>query len=131
MTKNCISTIFWHPYMSNNLTLPLSFRARGLCFESPDNFSGPKSCFMFVVLALKIKASIILKLNDNMKLSVNKPKSNCATIQLVLISEFAFGPEKLPDLSRNGPQVPERPISTNAETKFVIFAFYHLTYCLE
>ena len=38
-----------------------------------------------------------------MKLSVNKPKSsglltrNCATIQQFLISEFAFGPEKLPD----------------------------------
>ena len=54
-----------------------------------------------------------------MKLSVNKPNSsglltrNCATIQLVLISKFAFGPEKLPDLSRNVPQVPETPISTN------------------
>ena len=64
---------------------------------------------------------------DKMKLSVNKPNSsglltrNCATIQLFLISEFAFGLEKLPDLSRNGPQVPERSISTNAESKFVVF----------
>ena len=66
-----------------------------------------------------------------MKLSVNKPARNCVTIQLVLTSEFAFGPEKLPDLSRNGPQVPERSISTNAESKFVVFAFYHPTYCLE
>ena len=46
-----------------------------------------------------------------MKLSVNKPKSsglwarNYATIQLVFISKFAFGPEKLPDLSRNGPLI--------------------------
>ena len=53
------------------------------------------------------------------------------TIQLFLISEFAFGPEKLPDLSRNGPQVPERPISTNAESKFNVFVFYHSMYCLE
>ena len=29
--------------------------------ESPDNFSGPKSCFMFAVFAFKIKVSIILK----------------------------------------------------------------------
>ena len=70
-----------------------------------------------------------------MKLSVNKPNwsglltRNCATIQLFFISEFAFGLEKLPDLSRNGPQVPERPISTNAESKFVVFVFYHPMYC--
>ena len=30
--------------------------------ESPVNLSGPKSCFAFVVLAFKIKVSIILKL---------------------------------------------------------------------
>ena len=30
--------------------------------ESPDNFSGPKTCFMFVVFAFKIKVSIILKM---------------------------------------------------------------------
>ena len=45
-----------------------------------------------------------------MKLSVNKAKltglwaTNCATIQLVLILNFTFGPEKLSGLSRNGPQ---------------------------
>ena len=44
-----------------------------------------------------------------MKLSVNKARltglwaGNRATIQQVLISKFAFGPEKLPTLSRNGP----------------------------
>ena len=42
-----------------------------------------------------------------MKLSVNEAKvtgfwaTNCGTIQLVLISKFAFAPEKLPGLSRN------------------------------
>ena len=48
--------------------------------------------------------------NDTMKLSVNEAKltglcaRNCATIQQVLILKFAFGPEKLPGLSRNGPK---------------------------
>ena len=47
-----------------------------------------------------------------MKLSVNEAKmtgfwaTNCGTIQLVLISKFAFAPEKLPELSSNGPQSP-------------------------
>ena len=50
-----------------------------------------------------------------MKLSVNKAKltglwaRNCtATIQLVLILNFTFEPEKLSGLSRNGPQVLKR-----------------------
>ena len=50
-----------------------------------------------------------------MKLSVTKKSneakltdlgaSNCATTKQVLISKFAFGPEKLSGLSRNGPQI--------------------------
>ena len=45
-----------------------------------------------------------------MRLSVNEAKltslwaRNCDTIQQVLILKFAFGPEKLPGLSRNEPQ---------------------------
>ena len=45
-----------------------------------------------------------------MKLSVNEAKltalwaRKCAAIQQVLILKFAFGPEKLPGLSRNEPQ---------------------------
>ena len=48
--------------------------------------------------------------NSTMKLSVNEVKltvlwaRKCATIQQVLILKFAFGPEKLPGLSRNEPQ---------------------------
>ena len=38
-----------------------SFRDGDPFLESPDNFSGPKSCFMFAVFAFKIKVSIILK----------------------------------------------------------------------
>ena len=41
-------------------------RIRGLFLESPDNFSAPKSCFVF---AFKIKVSIVLK--GVIKLSVN------------------------------------------------------------
>ena len=46
-----------------------------------------------------------------MKLSVNEAiligswARNCGTIQEVLLLKFAFGPEKLPGLSRNGPLV--------------------------
>ena len=37
-------------------------KCRGLFLESPGNFSGPKSCFVFAVVAFKIKVSIILKM---------------------------------------------------------------------
>ena len=36
----------------------------GPFLESPDNFSGPKSSFTFVVLAFKIKVSITLKMRQ-------------------------------------------------------------------
>ena len=36
-------------------------RAVGPVSRSPDNFSGPKSCFMFSVFAFKIKVSVILE----------------------------------------------------------------------
>ena len=41
---------------------PSFFQTWGLFLESPNNFSGPKSCFMFAVFAFKIKVSIILKM---------------------------------------------------------------------
>ena len=50
--------------------------------------------------------------NETMNLSVNEAKltslwaRNCAIIQQVLIFKFAFGPEKLPSLPRNGPLRP-------------------------
>ena len=64
---------------------------------------------MLVVFAFKIKVSIIFK-NNTIKLSVNEAKltglwdRNCATFQQVVILKLAFGPEKFPGLSRNGPQ---------------------------
>ena len=60
-------------------------------------------------MAFKIKGSIIFK-NNTRKLSFKEAKltglcaRSCATIQQVVILKFAFGPEKFPGLSRNGPQ---------------------------
>ena len=62
---------------------------------------------MFDMFAFKITVSITCFENDALKLSVNEANfrgfraSNCATIEQVLILNFAFGPEKLPHLSRN------------------------------
>ena len=36
--------------------------AGGPFLESPDNISGPESCFTFAVFLLEIKVSIILKM---------------------------------------------------------------------
>ena len=58
-----------------------------------------------------------------MKLSVNKPARNCVTIQLVLTSEFDFGPEKLPDLSRNGPQVPKGRLALTQNQNLLFLHF--------
>ena len=83
--------------------------SRALFLESPRNFSGPERCFRFVVVAFKIKGSIIFK-NNTRKPSFKEAKltclcaRSCATIQQVVILKFAFGPENFPGLSRNGPQ---------------------------
>ena len=47
--------------------------------------------------------------NNTMKLSINEAKltglwaRNCAAIKQVSNLKFAFGPEKLPEISKNGP----------------------------
>ena len=57
-----------------------------------------------------------------MKLSVNEAiltglwSRNCATIQQVLILKFAFGPEKFPGLSGDGPLVGKNCRSDPVET---------------
>ena len=38
------------------------FFGGGAFLESPDNFSGPKNCFMYAVCAFKTKVSTILKI---------------------------------------------------------------------
>ena len=74
---------------------------RGLFLESPGNFSGPESCFVF---AFKFKVSKMLKLSVNNEAKLTGLRArNCATIQKVWILKFAFGIEKFPGLSRNGP----------------------------
>ena len=40
----------------------MKFLIWGLFLESPDNFQGPKSCFVFAGFAFKIKGSIILRM---------------------------------------------------------------------
>ena len=59
---------------------------RDLFLESPGNFSGPESWFLFPRLAIKIKVSIILKMVKwNYKLAKQKLTGlwarNCATLQ--------------------------------------------------
>ena len=61
-----------------------------------------------------------------MKLSINEAKltglwaRNCAAIKQVLILKFAFGPEKLPELSKN------RPLTVEFEPGvYTIAAKYH------
>ena len=49
--------------------------ARGPFLESPNNFLGMESCFMFAMFAFKIKVLIIKYFeNDAMKLSVKQSK---------------------------------------------------------
>ena len=83
--------------------------AWGPFLKTPDNLFGPEKLFMFAVFAIKLTISFNNLENDTIKVSVNEAEftglwaRNCATTQQVLISKFAFGPEKLPGLSRNGP----------------------------
>ena len=78
--------------------------------ESPHYFSRPKTCFMLVLFAFKIKVSIILKMilwNDQVT-KQKWPVCELGTAQLFNRVWFQnlsleFGPEKVPGLSRNGP----------------------------
>ena len=88
----------------------LNFLEPGRVSRKSLNFSGPGSWFIFAVIAFKIKVSIILEMRQwNYHLTklnwlVCELGTACAaTIQLVMILKFAFGPKKLPGLSRNGP----------------------------
>ena len=89
----------------------LQIQSWGPFLESPENFSGAESRFVFVMFVCKVKVSRILRYSDTMKLSVNKEKvtglwaRNYATILQVLILKFAFGPGKFPGLSKNSKQI--------------------------
>ena len=47
------------PLLIKKGTLKKTIATRGPFLESPDNFSGPKTCFMFVMFAFNIKVSNI------------------------------------------------------------------------
>lgn len=52
----------------------LQIQSWGPFLESPENFSGAESRFVFVMFVCKVKVSRILRYSDTMKLSVNKEK---------------------------------------------------------
>ena len=92
-------------YFSN----PLSDLGLGLFLESPDNFSGPESCFLFAAFAFRINVSIILKINK-VKLSVNEAKLTglCMGKELCYYStgldfKIAFGPKSFQGFRVTGP----------------------------
>ena len=76
--------------------------------KSRQRFAAEKRFHVYRVCIIKDQSFNNFE-NDTMKLSVNEAKltglwaRNFTTIQLLLISKFAFRPEKLPGLSRNGP----------------------------
>ena len=92
-------------------------RNKGLFLESPRSFLGLESYFVFAVFTFKIKASSILTMTQwnyqltKAKLTVCEP----GTV-LLLILKLAFGPEKFPGFSRNGPQDWNTPTILSQDT---------------
>jgi len=77
--------------------------------ESPDSFSDPKTKRFYVYRVCIQDQSFNNFENDSMKLSVKEAKLTGLWARLTvllyiqyLVSKFAFGPETLPGLSRNG-----------------------------
>ena len=68
------------------MLLHSSLVPRGLFPESPGNFSGPESSFVFVVFAFKIEVSVIFKICNTMQHLVNEAiltglwAKNCAAM---------------------------------------------------
>ena len=80
----------------------------GPFLESPDNFLGPKSCFIFAVFAFKIKVSIILKMIQwNYQLmKQNWPVSELGTVLLfnrLWFQNLPSGPKSYRDFRDTGP----------------------------
>ena len=101
----------------------------GLFLESPDNFSAPKSCFVFqgqhVCRVCIQDQGFNNSENDIIKLSVNEAKLtglwaiNCHTAT-GFDHKICLRPEKFSCLSRNGPQ------SRNRRLKELLFFKYGL-----
>ena len=62
--------------------------------ESPDKFSGPKSCFMFAMFTFKIKVSNILKMIPWKYQLTKQNRTVCELGTVLLFNRFWFGPEK-------------------------------------
>ena len=66
-------------------------RPWGLFLESPANFSGPESCFVFAVFTFKIKVSKILKLIQwNYQLITKQNWLVCGLGTALLFKRFGF-----------------------------------------
>ena len=79
----------------------ISFLSKGLFFESTSTFRAQKAVLRLLCLYSR-KVSIILKMIWRKAKLTSLWARNCTTIWQVLISKFAFGPEKLPGLLRKG-----------------------------
>ena len=83
------------------------FLALGPVSRKPRLLFRPKNLFYACLVCIQNLSFNNIE-NNTMKLSLKEAKlaglwaRNCATIQQVSISKFAFGPETLPCLSRNG-----------------------------
>ena len=100
---------YFSSFAKEIVTVSSVIMARGPFLESPDNFSGPKSCFMFPVFAFKIKVSIILKM---IKWNYQLIKQNwpvCELGTVLLVNRFWFqnlpsGPKSYRDFRDTGPR---------------------------
>ena len=79
----------------------ISFLSKGLFFESTSTFRAQKAVLCLLCLHSR-KVSTILKMIRWKAKLTSLWARNCTTIWQVLISKFAFGPEKLPGLLRKG-----------------------------
>ena len=91
--------------------------------ESADNFLGPKNYFMFAVFAFMMKVSIILIMIE-WNYQLKKKNWPVYELQELLLFnrfdfEFAFGPEKLPGLSRNGRLIIFNPLTPDMYTQIL------------
>ena len=97
--------------VENRSTERNTSRSRGQFIESPDNFSGPKSCFMFALFTFKIKVSIILKM---IQWDYQLTKQNwlvCELGTLLLFNRFWFqnlpsDPKSYRAFRETGPRFP-------------------------
>ena len=98
----------------------------GSVSRSPDNFSGPKSCFMFSVFAFKIKVSGILKMVKWKHLLSKQNWQVCELKNVLLLITYRFWLQNLPSDAkshqalRNGPLITNCPLSYWANRVLIV-----------